>query len=240
MPKIPRLPAALVAVLGVIASVLAVVQPSLPQPWPAIVGGLLALLTLVGVPVTLRTIRAHGRAAYAHRVHQEAARPSAGTWRRDDGISRVAVLAATAVTLLLVASAVVVAMSPAEASPGRGPGRPSFAAVTVVPEILSGAFGCSSGAAVLAVRAIAPTSPGSSTWSVRQGATGIRVQVWTGGTWRDVATTVTSSGLLSAQTYYRWRPILGGTIGPDYFLGGDLCAAWPDDVAAAAGTGVAA
>jgi len=130
MPKIPPLPAALVAVLGVIASVLAVVQPSLPDPWPAIVGGLLALLTLVGVPVTLRTIRAHGRAAYAHRVHQEAA--GRGAWRRDDGMSRVAVLAATAVTLLLVASAVVVAMSPAEASPGRGPGRPTSTQAALV------------------------------------------------------------------------------------------------------------
>ena len=60
---IPKLPAALVAVLGVVAAVLAVVQPSLPQPWPAVVGGVLALLTLLGVQGTVRAVRAHGEAS---------------------------------------------------------------------------------------------------------------------------------------------------------------------------------
>lgn len=71
MPSVPRLPAVLVAALGVIASMLAIVQPSLPEPWPAVVGGVLAVLTLLGVPVTVRAVRAHGRATYAWRAQQE-------------------------------------------------------------------------------------------------------------------------------------------------------------------------
>ena len=73
---VPKLPAALVAVLGTLAGVLALVAPSLPSPWPAIVGGIVAALSLlVGAPVVNAAVRAHG-VATAHAARAELSPPT--------------------------------------------------------------------------------------------------------------------------------------------------------------------
>ncbi len=65
MPKAPALPPILVGTLGVIATLLLAVQPQLSAPWDAIDAGVLGLLTLAGIPVTVRSVRAHGVASAA-------------------------------------------------------------------------------------------------------------------------------------------------------------------------------
>jgi hypothetical protein len=60
---VPKLPAALVAVLGTLATILAAVQDSLPSPWAEVATAVLAILTAVGVPVTIRSVRRHGEAS---------------------------------------------------------------------------------------------------------------------------------------------------------------------------------
>jgi uncharacterized membrane protein (DUF4010 family) len=61
--SVPKLPAALVAVLGTLATILAAVQDSLPSPWAEVATAVLAVLTVLGVPVTMRSVRRHGEAS---------------------------------------------------------------------------------------------------------------------------------------------------------------------------------
>ena len=220
MPTVPKLPAALVAVLGVLASLLAVVQPSLPEPWPAIAGGVLALLTLVGVQVTHSSVSLHGRRAWAHRTAQEAtAREIRYSRRPDDGRARPLLLVALAVVTLLAASA-----GPATAHwhPGRGPAP----IVVAVPEITSG-VACTSRGAQLQVRVLAVTTSRTGTVVTEQSApSGVRLQGLLLGTWYDVEASTSGGGGLhtSGVTYGRWRPILGDVTGPAWSIPGDLLA----------------
>lgn len=59
MIPLPKLPGALVAVLGVLATALVAIQPQLPAPWGGVVGVVLAILTALGVVGTNAAIRAH-------------------------------------------------------------------------------------------------------------------------------------------------------------------------------------
>jgi hypothetical protein len=64
MPKVPKLPSALVVLLGWIASVLAATDGSLPSPWREIGAAVLAILsTWLGVVPVTAVIRRHGWAA---------------------------------------------------------------------------------------------------------------------------------------------------------------------------------
>ena len=202
MPTIPKLPAALVAVLGVIASVLAAVQPSLPDPWPAIVSGLLALLTLVGVPATYLAVRTHGRASRLHSAQQE---PS--TWRRNDGgMSRVGLLAAAAAVLLVGALTAVVLMSPAQAAPAHR-GRPA----TVTEHIAAHSAWACDGTLVL----IYDTERlAGSTWQAVQDDGAVTLQIhdasgrWgTTGEWLDEAT------VSGGEAHLRWAGYAAASAG---------------------------
>jgi membrane protein implicated in regulation of membrane protease activity len=74
---IPKLPAALVAVLGTLATILAAVQDSLPSPWAEVATAVLAILTVLGVPATVRAVRRHGEAS----AHNAITRYTTGTGR---------------------------------------------------------------------------------------------------------------------------------------------------------------
>ena len=66
MPSLPTLPAAVVAVLGALATVLGALAPVLSSPWHEVVVAFLVLLTSVGVGATQRSIAAHHAAVVAH------------------------------------------------------------------------------------------------------------------------------------------------------------------------------
>lgn len=55
----PKLPAAWIAVLGVIDVALVAVQPDLSSPWGAIDGVVLAVLTALGIGTTQAALRKH-------------------------------------------------------------------------------------------------------------------------------------------------------------------------------------
>jgi len=74
---IPKLPAALVAVLGTLATILAAVQDSLPSPWAEVATAVLAVIAFAGVPVTIRSVRRHGEAS----AHAAITRFTTGTGR---------------------------------------------------------------------------------------------------------------------------------------------------------------
>lgn len=63
MPQIPKLPAALVAALGTLATILTLVQDVLPSPWSDVAAAVLAILSAVGVRATIAAVRAHGEAS---------------------------------------------------------------------------------------------------------------------------------------------------------------------------------
>lgn len=65
MPPIPKLPAGVVAALGVVAVVLTVVQPHLSSPWADVAGIALAVLAALGVGATNTAIRGHAAQAHA-------------------------------------------------------------------------------------------------------------------------------------------------------------------------------
>ncbi|HTY35412.1 hypothetical protein [Mycobacterium sp.] len=69
----PKLPATLVAVLGVLATVLTAVGDVLPSPWRGIAAVVLAVLTALGVTGTQIAVRAHGEAEYARGASRRAA-----------------------------------------------------------------------------------------------------------------------------------------------------------------------
>ena len=59
MPKLPVLPSAIVAALGVIGTALVVIEPSLSSPWREIDAAVLAVLTAAGVLGARASARAH-------------------------------------------------------------------------------------------------------------------------------------------------------------------------------------
>ncbi len=63
--SVPKLPAALVAVLGFVATVLTAAAPSLSSPWREIAVAVLAVLAVLGVGVTHAAVRAAVKAAHA-------------------------------------------------------------------------------------------------------------------------------------------------------------------------------
>lgn len=63
----PKLPAVVVAVLGVLATVLTVVQNVLPSPWKEYAAVALAILSALGVVQVHAAVRRHGEAQRAAR-----------------------------------------------------------------------------------------------------------------------------------------------------------------------------
>jgi len=61
----PKLPAAVVGVLGALATFLAASGDLLPSPYDAIATGVLGVLSLLGVVQTQRTVARHGAASRA-------------------------------------------------------------------------------------------------------------------------------------------------------------------------------
>jgi Na+/H+-translocating membrane pyrophosphatase len=62
---IPKLPAVVAGGLGVLATLLGILEPSLTTPWHEIVAAVLAVLTALGITAAHMAVRSAVRAAHA-------------------------------------------------------------------------------------------------------------------------------------------------------------------------------
>lgn len=63
--KAPKLPGALVAGLGTLAGILAIVGPGLDSPWREVAGAVVAVGSWLGASAAQRAVRAHADAVRA-------------------------------------------------------------------------------------------------------------------------------------------------------------------------------
>lgn len=129
---------------------------------------------------------------------------------------------------------------PASAGPARPWAPPRHAApIRVVPEILGGAIGCGDGGhAYLRTRRVVETRPG--VWQALPGGTTVLIEGWFDGGWKPATSlAVTDTGVLVKEGLYRWRSVIHDhgttTVGPDFYLTGDLCSPAVNDIARQAG-----
>lgn len=225
--KVPRLPATLVAVLAVLGTVLVAVGPILPDAWRPVAVGVVALLGILGVPITHKTVRQHGQDAadagaknasltFDERASSRRRPPSSGGTHRT--------YAPAVVLLALLPLGVLDARLPAPIDRMRRP----VAASVAVPVIQSGVMSCDEPGTVVLQLAQETVTPAGKVLHTTLTASGVTLEGWFASAWHPTAYIDDGQGRVRLRSPYGyWRAVLpapwGSTIGEAYLVQGRAC-----------------
>lgn len=235
LPKPPKLPAAVAGLLGVLAFVLALVEPTLSEPWHAVVAGAIAVLTILGVPTVHAAVTAHGNNAST-----AAAESLAQEIRRRPPSSMRAPAALLAVVALLAGGSLSADTArwlpfPHRPAPAAGhPVRQPAAVITVAALIGDSRMSCT-GAVLHVVLRDLDAAGKTLRERAAVGTEALELEGWFDGAWRPTAATGDGAGhFATSAPYGRWRVLLATGWGaaasePLLITAADQCASGTSD-----------